>query len=260
MTTHSTSTSTSRPRSRPTSRSRSRSRSRRTSMCHSSRSFGSFGSFGSLSVTGLPVVPVVLVIWLSLLVPTVDTTTLTQSSSKVLPYYIRETQLHQDVLAGRIVLQNDQVDENGTATTTTTTEMFVPYDIQVPPRTYDDERPVVRIGLNVFKIKSISIATAQMELNLWLRMSWKDPRLAWDPADERVRCFYFILFCIFVFLYNIFYILFWIVVFFLFPPSFSGLGIDLGIDVAIHTVLLLIRLRCASFLPVFSLLSPFCSI
>jgi hypothetical protein len=37
--------------------------------------------------------------------------------------------------------------------------------------------------MNVFKIKDMSIATMTMEINAWLRLSWTDSRLTWDPSD-----------------------------------------------------------------------------
>jgi hypothetical protein len=105
------------------------------------------------------------------------------ASSTIPPYWARESSLHADVLAGITASSFVNNNNNNGAMNM----LVVPYEFTVPPRSYDDEQPAVLVSLNVFKIKDIDIATSQMQLNTWLRMSWKDPRLAWDPTDERVR-------------------------------------------------------------------------
>ena len=41
----------------------------------------------------------------------------------------------------------------------------------------------VSVGLNVFKIVDIDIKSATMSVSAWLRMSWSDPRLAWNETE-----------------------------------------------------------------------------
>ena len=41
----------------------------------------------------------------------------------------------------------------------------------------------VSVQLRVFKVIEVSPAEGRMRLKVWLRMSWEDERLAWDPAD-----------------------------------------------------------------------------
>ena len=68
--------------------------------------------------------------------------------------------------------------------------LAIPYDVQVAPglheETDDNEANNIRVGLNIFKIKDIDISTSRMQLNVWIRLSWKDPRLAWDPTNTAV--------------------------------------------------------------------------
>ncbi|GMH49113.1 hypothetical protein TL16_g00440 [Triparma laevis f. inornata] len=57
------------------------------------------------------------------------------------------------------------------------------YDTMSPPRELGgNTNPVfVDVGINIFKIVDIDIKNAIMELSVWLRMSWTDTRLVWDP-------------------------------------------------------------------------------
>lgn len=99
-------------------------------------------------------------------------------------YFNRESQLHEDVLTQRQSLPLTTTEELESEESGPTDGLPV-YNVQVPPRMEDEWNPV-RVALNIYKIKSIDIATARMNLNVWLRMTWKDPRLAWDPTDPRV--------------------------------------------------------------------------
>ena len=82
--------------------------------------------------------------------------------------WARESQLHVDVLAGT----KQGMDSLG-----------IEYDVQVPPHS----DPTVRVGLNIFKIREIDIATSKMQLSAWVRITWKDPRLAWNASHPAVR-------------------------------------------------------------------------
>ena len=86
------------------------------------------------------------------------------------PYWARETRLHADALSGNV--------EGSPA-------YGFEYNVQVPPKE-DDKQATVSVQLNVFKIKEINIATSQLKLSVWLRMSWKDPRLAWNASNPLV--------------------------------------------------------------------------
>jgi len=41
---------------------------------------------------------------------------------------------------------------------------------------------VVGLQLRVFKMIEVSVAKGTLKMMVWLRMQWKDERLAWDPA------------------------------------------------------------------------------
>lgn len=58
-------------------------------------------------------------------------------------------------------------------------------DSMVPPTGEGGDRDpvIVTVGMNVYKIKDIQIGQSTMDVSAWLRLSWVDPRLAWDPAD-----------------------------------------------------------------------------
>ena len=58
-------------------------------------------------------------------------------------------------------------------------------DPLVPPgRINFDLEPVdVTVGINLYKIRDMSINSMRMEVSAWLRLSWKDKRLTWEPSD-----------------------------------------------------------------------------
>mmetsp|Transcript_17441 Transcript_17441/g.25761 ORF Transcript_17441/g.25761 Transcript_17441/m.25761 type:complete len:516 (+) Transcript_17441:44-1591(+) len=91
------------------------------------------------------------------------------SSEETVPYWKREAKLHGDILSGTMADMED----------------IYEYNPRVPPKVSEYENPVVNVGINVFKIKEINIATSIMSLNAWLRISWNDPRLAWNSSDPR---------------------------------------------------------------------------
>lgn len=93
--------------------------------------------------------------------------------SMIPPLWARESQLHQDALAG--IVQGGIYES-----------LAIPYDNQVPPTFNVEDENSVRMGLNIFKIKEIDIATSRMQLNAWIRLTWNDPRLAWDPTTPAV--------------------------------------------------------------------------
>ena len=39
----------------------------------------------------------------------------------------------------------------------------------------------VKLSIRFFKVEQVDPATATMRLKVWVRMTWKDDRLAWDP-------------------------------------------------------------------------------
>ena len=51
-------------------------------------------------------------------------------------------------------------------------------DSMVPPGYGTD----VKVQIVVFKIVSVDLTQGHMSLKMWLRHSWNDPRLSWDPA------------------------------------------------------------------------------
>jgi len=85
-----------------------------------------------------------------------------------LPYYARETSLKIDVLSGNVPASHG-----------------LEYDPGVPPKTAHGDSPLVNVGINLFKLKEIDIATSVMSLNAWVRISWNDPRLAWNTTDPK---------------------------------------------------------------------------
>lgn len=61
------------------------------------------------------------------------------------------------------------------------------YDLVVPPASsrtanYSAAGTDVELEVAFFKIESVSAAEGRMRLKIWLRLYWKDERLAWDPA------------------------------------------------------------------------------
>jgi hypothetical protein len=41
----------------------------------------------------------------------------------------------------------------------------------------------VEIGINFHKVFSVNVEKSLVDLVVWFRLSWKDPRLAWNPED-----------------------------------------------------------------------------
>eukprot|EP00966_Prymnesium_polylepis_P178595 4136075-Prymnesium_polylepis.1 len=45
-----------------------------------------------------------------------------------------------------------------------------------------DGSPVqVRFGLNLYRVMNVDMSLGVLEVYVWVRMAWSDPRLAWDP-------------------------------------------------------------------------------
>ena len=38
----------------------------------------------------------------------------------------------------------------------------------------------VSVGINIFKLTSVDLASSTLEMNAWVRASWSDPRLDWS--------------------------------------------------------------------------------
>ena len=64
------------------------------------------------------------------------------------------------------------------------------YDRVVPPTSnrttysnYSGAGTDVRMQVQFFKVEGVDAAHAKMRLKVWLRYSWQDTRLAWDPAE-----------------------------------------------------------------------------
>lgn len=56
----------------------------------------------------------------------------------------------------------------------------------VPPRFgghYSDAGTDVKIGVRFFKVMAVEAAKGTMKLKVWLRYSWVDARLAWEPEE-----------------------------------------------------------------------------
>ena len=61
------------------------------------------------------------------------------------------------------------------------------YDRFVPPTAarageYSQAGTDVEMSIKFFKVQEIDAAAGAMELKIWLRMTWSDTRLSWDPA------------------------------------------------------------------------------
>jgi len=41
----------------------------------------------------------------------------------------------------------------------------------------------VELGLNIHKVHDLNVAESTIDLVVWVRMKWTDPRLMWDPSD-----------------------------------------------------------------------------
>lgn len=73
------------------------------------------------------------------------------------------------------------------------------YDCRVPPSTVrrlktdgsqgEGTGPLVMVGtdvdveIRVFKIEEVQLATSFLDLKVWVRLGWRDPRLAWEPSE-----------------------------------------------------------------------------
>ena len=64
------------------------------------------------------------------------------------------------------------------------------YDHTTPPGGLVEPAVQVRLGLNLYKFNGVDLSRGTMEVHVWLRMTWVDPRLAWDPAQwgGETRC------------------------------------------------------------------------
>eukprot|EP00439_Symbiodinium_sp_Y106_P035082 s2955_g4.t1 len=61
------------------------------------------------------------------------------------------------------------------------------YDSVVPPRSerdvdYSKAGTDVALEIRIFKVQGVDASLGQMRLKVWVRMSWTDTRLSWDPA------------------------------------------------------------------------------
>ena len=61
------------------------------------------------------------------------------------------------------------------------------YDSVVPPRSerdvdYSKAGTDVALEIRIFKVQGVDASLGQMRLKVWVRMSWTDSRLSWDPA------------------------------------------------------------------------------
>ena len=61
----------------------------------------------------------------------------------------------------------------------------LPYDKTAPPDSTLPGKPgaQVHVGLNLYHVYAIDTRRATVGLHVWLRLSWTDRRLAWNPAD-----------------------------------------------------------------------------
>ena len=63
------------------------------------------------------------------------------------------------------------------------------YDKVVPPESnrpsvnYSNAGTDVRMQINFFKVEGVDTANAKMRLKVWLRLTWQDQRLSWDPQQ-----------------------------------------------------------------------------
>jgi len=74
-------------------------------------------------------------------------------------------------------LKSRLLGSNGTA---------LPYDKTVPPDGPNGPSgggTNVEIGINIYHLFGLNMGRAALSLHVWLRMRWKDDRLAWDPAE-----------------------------------------------------------------------------
>ena len=62
------------------------------------------------------------------------------------------------------------------------------YDRLAPPtsvrnNTFSNAGTDVGLQIRFFKMESVNMAEGTMSVKVWMRMSWVDTRLAWNPAD-----------------------------------------------------------------------------
>ncbi|CAE7666773.1 acr-7 [Symbiodinium pilosum] len=67
------------------------------------------------------------------------------------------------------------------------TDLLRNYDSVVPPRSkraveYSKAGTDVAMEIRIFKVQGVDASVGQMRLKVWVRMSWYDTRLSWDPA------------------------------------------------------------------------------
>ena len=66
-------------------------------------------------------------------------------------------------------------------------DLLAPYDKVVAPSStarsgYSKAGTDVSMQLRFFKVESVKASAGQMRLKVWMRLSWADERLSWDPA------------------------------------------------------------------------------
>jgi hypothetical protein len=59
----------------------------------------------------------------------------------------------------------------------------LPYDKTVVPSSPSDGPVTVSLALNLYHMYGLDMRRATVSIHLWLRMSWVDPRLSWEPSD-----------------------------------------------------------------------------
>ena len=60
------------------------------------------------------------------------------------------------------------------------------YDASTPPAGSDGAAVEITIGLRLNKFHGVDVRRGVMEVGVWLRMWWNDPRLRWN--ESRRRC------------------------------------------------------------------------
>ena len=49
----------------------------------------------------------------------------------------------------------------------------------------------VKVGINFHRVLSVSEVSSEVELMVWLRQTWTDPRLSWNATETGVEKLYF---------------------------------------------------------------------
>ena len=76
---------------------------------------------------------------------------------------------------------SDTVGDSSAAVSALREHLLAGYSGRVPPRE-PDGRPVnVRLGLNLYRVVGVDMDLGVLHIHVWMRLSWRDPRLAWDP-------------------------------------------------------------------------------